>query len=87
MLSDRLIVVKDGCMLIVIRPVFEVVKEGRILRFVSGDRRFLVDIKITTRIEPPLQAGSFAKIAYLAIFKRSALFHVRFTPGFGRSWF
>ena len=28
------------CMISVIRPLFEVVKEGRILHFVSGYRRF-----------------------------------------------
>ncbi len=30
-----------------IRPSFEVVKEGRILNFVSGERRFLVRERIT----------------------------------------
>jgi hypothetical protein len=40
-----------------IRPVFEVVKEGRILHFVSGSRRVVVNGRIIQWIEPPRQAG------------------------------
>jgi hypothetical protein len=35
------ILIVSKCMLGVVRPSFEVVKEGRILHFVSGDRRFI----------------------------------------------
>jgi len=37
------ILVVSFCMLSVIRPDFEVVKEGRILNFLSGYRRFVVN--------------------------------------------
>ena len=37
-------------MLIEIRPSFEVVREGRILHFVSGDRRFEVNDRIIEKI-------------------------------------
>jgi len=36
-------------MLRFLRPSFEVVKEGRILHFVSGDRRFMAQERIIQR--------------------------------------
>jgi hypothetical protein len=48
------------------RPFFEVVKEGWIFHFVSGDRRFVVNERIIQWIEPSRQAGSFAKNAHRA---------------------
>jgi len=44
-------------MLSVIRPDFDVVKEGQILHLVSGSRSFVVSERIMQGIKPTRQAG------------------------------
>jgi len=48
-------------MLSVIRPDFEVAKEGRIFHFVSGDRRFEVNGRIILWVDIFLQINPFSK--------------------------
>jgi hypothetical protein len=53
-------------MLIVIRPSFEVVKEGRILKKIKH-----LHLSFLTVIKPPRQSGPFAEITHCMISLRS----------------
>jgi hypothetical protein len=71
LLSDRLIVVK----------------EGRILHFVSGNRRFEANDKIIQVVDGSIQTEPTQKVNHLQEKSVSGfLFHARFTPGFGLKW-
>jgi hypothetical protein len=52
----------------VFRPTFEVVKEGRILRFLSGYRRFVVDGRIIHEVAVSIAIESIQK--FIGLFKK-----------------
>jgi hypothetical protein len=52
----------------VIRPSFEVVKEGRILHFVSGYRKFLVNAALIQGVAVSMPAWLYFKINLLQEF-------------------
>jgi hypothetical protein len=63
-----------------------VVKEGRILHFVSGDRRFGVKEMAIQKIINSITDEPTLKINHLLGKSVSGfLIHVRFTPGFGEN--
>jgi len=65
-----------------------VVKEGRILHFGSGSRRFVLNNGVVQVVAGSIISGTVKKFNFLRRKSVSGfLFHARFTPGFGQKWF